>query len=466
MEEEYVRARRKPVRDINDWGAVDIEALTMSLRSRLATELSYGLTTFSLLSTMRGPTQGSGFPIFQCLDLLEEVLDLMEEQAFEGTPDVAEYALTEETCIPRHRELLDTAYDEESQHFAGLQPRQGSGDSSYGPRQRPGTIILAVMNILRNLSIIADNMTFLAHHERVLDLALRVCGVTVQDGSPPRANSPALSLIDVATVRKDTLYILTSIAGMIQYPPSRSPSSTTTRIASRTFELIASFLIDPVDAVSPVTYLRQTGGPPTSSKPPPLSDIALEVFTRLGHPDHNRMVFSKVIPQTWQWRLFEALIHRLPISDADYGLLAREAWLSYLEKLTMAIYALAFLAPPDLKQKIKMDRSLSFSQVMLRMVQRLLVGPNPETRAWYMIAARRSVEAMKVVDGCEDSFDTSQSTVPTLAFGVGYGEAGDNGVEKGTGMLGGRCEVAWDLLMLRDMEPPMFAELESLMRVE
>src|ERR1700722_14565805 len=67
IEEELSRITRcRPLQDINEWGTVDIEALTMSIRSRLSTELSYALTTFTLLSTMRGQTPGSGFPIVQC----------------------------------------------------------------------------------------------------------------------------------------------------------------------------------------------------------------------------------------------------------------------------------------------------------------------------------------------------------------------------------------------------------------
>ncbi len=38
----------------------------------------------------------------------------------------------------------------------------------------------------------------------------------------------------------------------------------------------------------------------------------------------------------------------------------------------MSIYSLIFLAPYELKQKIKTDRRLAFKQVMFRMAQRVL----------------------------------------------------------------------------------------------
>jgi SWI/SNF chromatin-remodeling complex subunit SWI1 len=146
--------------------------------------------------------------------------------------------------------------------------------------------------------------------------------------------------------------------------------------------------------------------------------------------------------------------------------MAQDLWLGYLEKVIMAIYALAFLSPPLLKRKMKMDRTLGFGRVMLRMVQKFLLAGGPQGRAIFMVSAKRAVEAMKVVDDGKDSFDTSQSTAPTLAFGMGWGEVGDSGPEKGTGLLGGHLEVTWDLLMQREVDETMFSELESLARVE
>ncbi|KAH7921783.1 hypothetical protein BV22DRAFT_1049359 [Leucogyrophana mollusca] len=466
IEEEYARAQHRPMREINEWGTVDIEALTMSIRSRLTAELSYALTTFTVLSTMRGPTPGSGFPIAQCTDLFDEVLDLLEDEAFGDAPDAAEYRLSEDTQVLRYRELISMVYDEETVPFAALE-RQGSQNRELGPRHRPGNLILAVTNLLRNLSVIPDNMAFLAKHPRLLELVLRVCGVvTPSNGGPPQPASPALSLIDLIHVRKDAVHILSNLAMMISFPTASTPSSSTVRTASRSFELIASLLIEPSDAVPPMVLMKQSGVLPATPKPPPLADIALDALTRLGHTDHNRQVFSTVVPQLWIWRMLEALVRRLPIADADFGFLSREPWLCYLEKVTMAIYALSFLSPPELKQKIKTDRNLRFSQVMIRMVQRLMSTTVPEARTWYMVISRRAIEAMKVVDDGEDSFDTSQTTVPTLAFGMGFGESGETGVEKGTGLLGSCRDVAWDLLMQRDLEPIMFSELESLMRVE
>lgn len=468
LEDEYLRAQRRPMRDINEWGTVDIEALTMSIRCRLTVELSYALTTLTLLSTMKGPTPGSGFPIAQCTDLLEEVLDLLEEEAFDGVADTPQYCLTENTRIPRHRELVTLALEAESLPFAGLKSEQNSRKTDHGPRHRSSHVILAVTNIIRNLSVIPDNMQFMARHERTLELILRVCGVMVpQEGGPPRPISPALSIPDVINVRKDVLNILSNLAVMISFPQSTSPSESTTRICTRIFELVASILIEPADAIPPTQMLKLSGIPFHKYKPPSLSDGALDVFTHIAHLDHSRKIFSTVIPQQWLWRLLETLVYRLPVSDPDFAFLSRESWLSYLEKTTMAIYAIAFLSPPELKKKIKSDRSLHFSQIMLRMAQRFAAAnASPEARQWFLSTSRRAVEAMKAVDGGEDAFDTSQATQPTFAFGMGFGESRETNVERGMGMLAGRQDAAWELLTQRDLDQTMFAELESLMRVE
>lgn len=467
LEEEYQRARRRPLRDINEWGTVDIEALTMSIRSRLTVELSYALTTLTLLSTMKGPTPGSGFPIAQCTDLLEEVLDLLEDEAFGNIADVQQH-LAKDTRIPRHRELVAMVHDSESLPFSGLKDGQILNKKDRGPWHRPGHIVLTVTNIIRNLSVVPDNVQFLAKHQRMLELILRVSGVVApQDGGPPRAASPSLTLPELLQVRRDTIHFLSNVASMISFPVVSPYPDSTVRIVTRIFELMASILVEPADAISPMQSLKLSGIPFSNCLPPSLPDITLDIFTRIAYPDQNRQAFSRVIPQEWIWRLLETLVYRLPVSDSDFSFLAREAWLSYLVKVTMAIYTIAFFSPPELKKRIKSDKSLRFSQVMIRMVQRFLTTSSAtEARSWFMETARRAIEAMKVVDDGEDAFDTSHSAQPTLAFGMGFGESGESIVERGTGMLAGRRDLAWELLMQRDLDPVLFAELESLTRVE
>ncbi|KAL0575988.1 hypothetical protein V5O48_005988 [Marasmius crinis-equi] len=468
IEIEMAQQMRRPLRELADWGTIDIDSLTMSIRSRLSTELSYALTTFTLLSTMKGQQPNTGFPLHNAPDLLEEVLDLLEDLAFEGTEDSFNPSADDQEIIT-NRTLVNTIIDAESSPFASLERHKTL--HNLGLRSKPGTVILAILNIIRNLCVMPDNGSNIARHPRALDIILRVCELS--SDTTPRPASAALSLSELVTARKDVLYTLSSIAAFIHLSEdSTSPSKAALRLTRRAFRLIVSYLVDPAEAVTPMGCAQALGGlnphrPPT---PPPMADIALEVFTRLGLPDVNRQVVAKAVSQTSLWSFFVSLVRRLPIVDADFHIIImnKETWLSYFEKLVMALYALAFLSPPKLKSRMKSDRGVGYTGVMVRLIHKLLIQTNQEVRQHFYIAIRRAIETMKVLDDGADSFDFSEPTVSTLSFGVGYGEIGDGDMEKGTGLLGGRRDMAWDFILTREAnhDEQMFSELESLLRVE
>jgi SWI/SNF chromatin-remodeling complex subunit SWI1 len=88
-------------------------------------------------------------------------------------------------------------------------------------------------------------------------------------------------------------------------------------------------------------------------------------------------------------------------------------------------------------------------------------------RPYFSVCAKRAVETLKVVDDGEDAFEMTQNTgSATLSFGVGYGEVGEDHVEKGTGALSGFQEdVVWGIMLQKDVDDSMFRELDSLARV-
>ncbi|KAH8120091.1 hypothetical protein DFH11DRAFT_1838066 [Phellopilus nigrolimitatus] len=471
-------SRGLPLRDINEWGKVYVDALTMSLRSRISTELSYGLTTLILLSTMRSAAPDTGFVIGQCEELLDEVLDLLEELAFpcdsEIEPPATFAAPAHDAELVTNRQLVSLAHDEISYPFASEGKNQGDFDAKVaGPMQRRADIIRLALNILRNLSAVTDNQAFMARHPILIDLLLRITCLHSPGGQTPRAASTAFSLPDLIAVRKEVLSIFVNLSGSVNFP-SASPSLSSECVeqrARRIVELISSYLVDPAETLNPFAWIMQSGLPlPPHPRAPLLPDAALEVFTRISQPDSNRKIISSSVPQQWLWRLFEALVHRLPSTDHDYKLVIREeSWMSYLEKLVLGLYSLAFLMPPEMKRRVKEDRSLSFAKVMLRFVKRIMSGgpAQAELRMHFASCARRAIETMKVIDDGDDSFDASQPNVPTLSFGVGYGEVGDKKVEKGIGLLGAyRDDVLWQVMLQREMDDVMFTELESLARVE
>ncbi|CAL1696053.1 unnamed protein product [Somion occarium] len=467
IEHEFNVAAQRPRKPNDEWGSIDVEALTLSLRSRISTELSYGLTTFSMLTVFRG--SHNGFPIAQAPDLLEEMLDLIEDVAFNGEEDT-DADFSEDSPIITNLQLVTSLVDDGSHPFANLKTRQGWKDRSVGPGHRPGDIILAAMNVLRNLSIPVENHEFLAKHPRFLGVLLRLCGLKPwSPGGLPAAVCSVLSLPDIIAVRKDTVYVMLNIsAGVRLMQSSGSPSIQSKRIARRAFSLLASYFVDEDEAAGPFQCVLAVGLPLLPNVPPPpppvLMSTALECFARICQPDDTRKLMSQVIPQGWLWTTFEALVHRLPLSDNDYAVLRHESWLAYMERLMLAMYSLSFLSPPETKKRIKTDTRLRFHKVILRFIRKLLV--DPASRQWFMIVVRRAIETTKLIDDCEDSFDTSHASMPTLAFGMGWGEHGETRLETGDGLFSGYQEdITWQIMTLGDLDPLMFSDLASLVRV-
>ncbi|KAI0639294.1 hypothetical protein C8Q77DRAFT_1046559 [Trametes polyzona] len=472
IQNELHHTATRAVRRLEEWGHVDIDALTLSLRSRVSTEVSYALTTFTLLTLMRGPNQSGGFPIMHAPDFLDEMVDLIEDLAFDEEEDIGYQDDT--SPIVTHKELVNTLVEDGSKPFAGLEREPGSKDPNHGPRHRPAEVIIYTLNVIRNLSVAGENQDHLAKHEKLLPVLLRLCSLAPSEkNASPRPLSKVLTLADLITIRKDVVNLLFNISVYIHLSPA-SPSKQLLLTVRRAYEVIASFLVDSSEAVSPFQWILQTGIPPTvhQPKPPAAADMALETFSRFTLPDDNRQVVSIAVPRPWQWALFEALVHRLPVADNDFQVIMRDVWLTYVERLLMALYSLAFLAPPALKERAKTDRPLGFAKVMLRLVKKFTVLAPPELRHHFAISVRRAVEAMKVVDDAEDAFDQGaqsrgSANAPALAFGMGYGEQGDGRVERGMGMLSGYHEdITLGLMMHQDVvDPFLFSELESLVRV-
>ncbi|GJJ09478.1 hypothetical protein Clacol_003701 [Clathrus columnatus] len=446
---------RRPQRLLEDWGTVDIEGLSMSLRSRLPIETTYALTILTILSTMRGPGADQGFNLHQCDDLMLELLELLRDQALgdtEDTPDVPD--------LSTHRELVDIVREQELTVFPHLShDRSGYLNTNSFRRQ----IIYSILNLLRNFSLIADNQRFMGQHPEVLNLLLRISCFVVTNNSHIRPTSHVLTLPDLVKVRKEVLAIVANFAPYIVL--SMHPS----HVQERLFALLASFIMDPCELCSPAAVVMQSGALSAASvRPPPTVDLALDAFSKVSQPDQNREEICKRIDSTWFWSLFTSLVHRLPVSSEDFAITMRmhEVWLSYLEKVVMSIYSLCFLATPQLKIKIKTDRTLGFVKVVLRMVKRFVSIQHPEMRQYFIVSSRRAVEALKLVDDEKDVFESPQTTGPVFAFGMGFGESDTKQMESGTGLLAGfQDDVAWSIMLLPHVDDVMFAELESLCRI-
>ena len=450
---------------------MDIDALVMSIRSRLGPELSYAITTCSLISVVRDAAKDLPYlTIPQCPDLFEELLDLLEEIAFQGAEDVDDEF---DDCgkaggpiqLLTIRDLLEIVQEEETKPFACLKAeRFGEVNHSFGPKQRPGGIVLSVLNIFRNWAAAsAENLDFMARHPTFTSIALRLCGLASRKNGDTRVRpaSPVLSLADLLTVRKDVALIMIGVTMEYRLKDvyERSPQ-VGKRVTRRMVGFVSSAVMDPLEVCSPSSLWSA----PTNA------DHALQIWTRFSHPDEHRKIIASVIPQAWLGDLFRSFVHRLPVSTKDFEVITKDTWLGYIEKLIMAIYSLAFIAPPELKKKLKADKSLGFSGVMLRILRKFMTNPNANVREFFHICSKRAIEAMKLIDDegevVVDKTPTTTS-MPALSFGMGWHEAGEKKVESGFGMLGGFSEeVTLSIMLSREVDNSMFGELESMIRVE
>ena len=442
----------------------------MSIRSRLAPELSYAITTCSLISVVRDAAKDLPFlTVPQCPDLFEELLDLLEEIAFQGAEDVDdEFDDCGKTSGPVQlltiRDLLEVVQEEETKPFASLRTgRLGEVDQSSGPKQRPGGVVLSVLNIFRNWAAAAvENLDFMARHPTFTNIVLRLCGLASRKNGNTkiRPASPVLSLSDLITVRKDVALIMIGVTMEYRLKDvyERSPP-VGKRVARRMVGFISSAVMDPLEICSP-SSLWST---------PATADYALQIWTRFSLPDEHRKVIASVIPQAWLGELFRSFVYRLPVSTRDFDVVTKDTWLGYMERLMMSIYSLAFLAPPELKKKLKADTSLGFSGVMLRMLRKFMMNPNSNVREFFHICSKRGIEAMKLIDDEGEVVvdKTPTTSMPALSFGMGWHETGEKKVESGFGMLGGFSEeITLSIMLSREVDNSMFSELESMIRVE
>lgn len=465
----------RPLKAIHEWGQVDIDALVMSIRSRLATELSYAITTCSLISVVRDAAKDVPYlMIRQCPDLFDELLDLLEETAFQGAEDIDdEFDDCAKASGPPDlltvRELLEIVQEEESRPFACLKnDRLGAVNHSSGPKQRPGGVVTSVLNIFRNWGAAAtDNLEFMTQHPTFCSTMLRLCGLASRKNGNTkiRPASPVLSLSDLITVRKDVALIMIGVT-MTQHFSlkelyDRSPT-VGKRFTRRMVGLVSSALMEPLEVCSPSSIW-------SAAAPPATADNALQLWTRFSHPDEARKLIASLIPQPWLGELFRSFVCRLPVSPRDYEVIMKDSWLTYVEKIIMAIYSLAFLAPLELKKKLKVDKSIGFSGIMLRFLRRFMMHPTQNVREFFHVCSKRGIEAMKLLDDeGEVVVDTAPTTsMPALLFGMGWHETGEKKEETGFGILSGFAEdITVSLMLSREVDNTMFSELESMIRVE
>ncbi|GAA6035903.1 hypothetical protein JCM8097_005154 [Rhodosporidiobolus ruineniae] len=375
------KTRRK--RNLHDLGTVDIHSLTMQLRSRLPSEVAYALNALTLVVQQMSLDRGDGgleFPLSRCPDLAEELFDLLEETAFgfgdedegyfdeEDEPAPAPAEVTDKApFVPptSYRELFRLVADEAS---ALLPPPPRS--ERLNP-QRSAETILAVLNLVRNLSQNGDNATFLGTDRRILDILARVSALPLEQERRTTAPFPVhVSPADSLAIKKDVLETINTFGLDVRL------AELETETAQKVVDLVVFFLRD---AHHRDQLYVDLSAPPSSSASrlpqaaqlliPPYLEMGLSTFARVALLDANRSTIARLLPPETVYALFESLVYLLPVHEADFQLCTFEPGLVHVYHVALGLYNLAFVAPPSIKLRLRAEPR--FVRSLVRIVRRL-----------------------------------------------------------------------------------------------
>ncbi|WVR07003.1 hypothetical protein IAU60_004042 [Kwoniella sp. DSM 27419] len=449
-------------RPIHDLAIVDMEAILMSLRSRLPHELGYALPVLLMLSMPHPEENIQGLPLHHLREIFQEILELITEAVFgpEGYD-----AWQEEVG-----EGQSTAASLDNMTFIELEQLGRDFDFSLNEDDSPNRdqtggqtdIILAGMNLLRNFSMFQDNQAIMASFPELFELLAivtdtRLCRLPGQAGS--KTGQP-YSIIELARVRRDAICILGNIGNLVKLQ-SVTPQSTVSL-----FRLLATFLnsgfeslaikepiYGPINGVS----VRDVPGPAVLSIP-----RALEAFSKLSLTDHNREVLGARVPSAELVKLFESLIKLCPVKFRQFEAMhIVEDTLGYYECLSLSLYSLVFLAP--MSTRAVMRRVPGALGILLRVILDTAVQ-KPDFRANpYGILCRRLCEALGVLNGTSAGDASVSGGMSFSAGGIeGTGwKSASKKVEKGY-LAGAEEQVLGVVMGVRGMDLPAFEELEGM----
>ncbi|KAG8757856.1 hypothetical protein FRC14_001325 [Serendipita sp. 396] len=467
--EHYQLPAKRPMRKMEDFGLVDVEALVLQLRSRLKVDMTTALGILYHLSYVRGGDTGnSGLNLKWCEDLTDELLDVLEETAF-NAPDIddpEDAEIKPSTRIVTNREITRTLYDTGHDLFAGLKIDEEVGPNP-APTHQSWEVVTIIVTILSNAASADDNPAFLAGMPRLLDVITRVCMIepALQRGDMLRPVSHALQLRHLSRIRKECVNLIGAISRFVQL--SSCPPRTTRRL----YLLLASTLMDSEECVAPGSGVKA---------PAPMMDLALECFSNVAHLDSNRKVITTQIPWDQLWSLMQMVSRTIPISDTEVQHAVTEVWMSFIFKAALVLYSLAVCAPLPMRRKMKLSPSLRTALVrFLRtgltigsQANNLYRSLNPEVRGILEEYWRRIGETLKVIDAEEDPL------APTTAAGglIGYGIGGSYDLHlgakppaRGTGMFAGaRAELLWSVMSGTAAQNDLqaFEEWDYMLRVD
>lgn len=382
-------------------GLVDLHSLTMSLRSRLASEVALALNSLTLISmsirTHPQEANAIAFPLSRCRDLYDELVDLLEETAF-GDGDNEDGSGSGGECEGErgrdpepdsdpplgarsaHRpetypELFEVIVERAGQ-ISPVDPDERNriaalADVGCAPL-RPVDVVLSVTNILRNFSIAEENSLLMGQDRNLVRVLARVADLQLRapDGEDDEVRWPIrVSAADSMCLKKDVLELVVNFGIGIRFDAHE------TATVRSLVDLVSFFLLDAERHGDVYFDLSDTPGSasrlgqPASVRIPHYLDLGLAAFAHVTLIDTNRAILSRLASPALLERLFDTLIRLVPVSEADFQVLTHEHGLVHVHNLVMSLYNLAFLSPPELKLALRANPA--YVRSLLRVVRRL-----------------------------------------------------------------------------------------------
>ena len=406
-------------------GVCDIRTLTMSLRSRLGSEVSFALNSLGLLSavstTMGQPFMISLYPeLFDELaELLEEVVDGADEDDWDGTDTeghklrprqeqqqqpqnrAKSHRMTASTSAAsaqarsRSKEAERVAYNDvfreaEQEELELLAPRsrsrtrrKASGvtglsetdgtkfneDDRQPDAQRPtfagldrAELALQLLSLFRNFSYVPENLRPMLQDTRVV----RSCLLAIL--SPRQMGAIPLDTIPVAPLRLSRKELLGARKDVVQFLGNLgyhlALQEHPSWVAQAALDLVDYFLeID-------TTHLEHTS---LAYSFGPGLDAALYAWSRLALPDANRDTIAKLgSAASFLERKTDILLQLLPVQDPDLQYMTSESSLLRIELVAMSLFNAVYISSADIRKQVR-DRPGPL-KILTRLVKKLYQG--------------------------------------------------------------------------------------------
>lgn len=456
-------ARTRP-RGVHELGKVDVYGLIMSLQSGLSHEISYALNTLLILSSgMDAPAQFR-FLMAPCENLLDVLLDMLVSDmgGSDESTNVTDTLLDKQ--LTTYCEALELALQDEAS--LRLWRRQTGSPVAERAANRRVAVVQVIFTILRNVSLMPENNTFLATHARFVP-SLAWVARTIQADQRWGGTSEQLqffSLNELLHLRKDLMTILLGVAG-----ESLDLSAQTPVTVASLVDLIRFFVLDAADfeqreGAPPALLERLSAHTPQAQmllyQVPHHAQLALQAFSCFALPDANRETLAREIPSDVLLQMSERLLSLLPVQLSDFRRLESSTRLGYVEAVAMCLYNVVYLAPPSVKTTIR--ETPGAVGILFRAVKQLLQNAQDYARNPYGLLCRRLTEIMRLLSDGREQFGER----PLLGMYWPPEETSELSERSGTGssaLLAGQDDAVIEMLArTTNVDPNMANELLSL----